>query len=204
MRKDILEISQFPKILSLILSTTCEETRKQSLLCWKSISAFFVVNQTYHCVKCIQVWSFFWSAFSHIRTEYGEIRSISPYSVWMRENTDQKNLRIWTHFTQCSVYKIRVIQSKWQLDSEFHPHLQIGLWKLMMQLCSEFPEGLMNWRILLIQTVKTFRITYRRIKRQLYYAGQNIWTKIKKSSRTGQDIYFCLFVDQNFHLRKNE
>ena len=28
---------------------------------------------------------------SHIRTEYGEIRSISPYSVRMRENADQNN-----------------------------------------------------------------------------------------------------------------
>ena len=34
---------------------------------------------------------FFWSVFSRIRTEYGEIRSKSPYSVRMRENTDQKN-----------------------------------------------------------------------------------------------------------------
>ena len=33
----------------------------------------------------------FWSAFSHICTEYGEIRSISPYLVWMRENMDQNN-----------------------------------------------------------------------------------------------------------------
>ena len=34
----------------------------------------------------------FWSAFSHIRTEYGEIRSIiSPYSVRMRENAYQNN-----------------------------------------------------------------------------------------------------------------
>ena len=31
------------------------------------------------------------SAFSRIRTEYGEIRSISPYSVRMRENADQNN-----------------------------------------------------------------------------------------------------------------
>ena len=29
-------------------------------------------------------------AFSRIRTEYGEILRISPYSVRMRENTDQK------------------------------------------------------------------------------------------------------------------
>ena len=31
----------------------------------------------------------FWSALSRIWTEYGEIRSIFPYSVEMRENTDQ-------------------------------------------------------------------------------------------------------------------
>ena len=33
----------------------------------------------------------FWSVFSCIWTEYGEIRSISSYSVRMRENTDQNN-----------------------------------------------------------------------------------------------------------------
>ena len=33
----------------------------------------------------------FWSAFSRIRTEYGEIRRISPYSVQMRKNEDQNN-----------------------------------------------------------------------------------------------------------------
>ena len=31
---------------------------------------------------------FFWSVFIRIRTEYGEILSISPYSVRMWENTD--------------------------------------------------------------------------------------------------------------------
>ena len=43
----------------------------------------------------------FSGAFSRIQTKYGEIRSISPYSVRMRENTDQKKLRIWTLFTLC-------------------------------------------------------------------------------------------------------
>ena len=33
----------------------------------------------------------FWPAFSCIRTEYGEIRIISPYSVWTQENADQNN-----------------------------------------------------------------------------------------------------------------
>ena len=49
-----------------------------------------------HCVKSVQMRSFFWSVFSHIWTEYAEVRSISPYSVRMRENMDQKKLRIWT------------------------------------------------------------------------------------------------------------
>ena len=34
---------------------------------------------------------FFWSVFSHIRTEYGEKLRTSPYSVQMREIADQKN-----------------------------------------------------------------------------------------------------------------
>ena len=34
---------------------------------------------------------FFWSFISRIRTEYGEIIRISPYSVRMQENPDQKN-----------------------------------------------------------------------------------------------------------------
>ena len=39
----------------------------------------------------------FWSASSHIWTEYGEIRSISSYSVRMRENVDQNNSK-YGHF----------------------------------------------------------------------------------------------------------
>ena len=45
--------------------------------------------------------TFFWSVFSRIRIKYVEIRSISPYSVRMRENMDQKKHGIWTLFTQC-------------------------------------------------------------------------------------------------------
>ena len=33
---------------------------------------------------------FSWSIFSSTRTVYGEIKSIYPYFVWMRENADQK------------------------------------------------------------------------------------------------------------------
>ena len=34
------------------------------------------------------------------RTEYGETVSLSPYSVQILENADQKLIRIWTLFTQ--------------------------------------------------------------------------------------------------------
>ena len=34
-----------------------------------------------HCVKSVKIRSFFWSVFSCIRTEYGDLRSKAPYSV---------------------------------------------------------------------------------------------------------------------------
>ena len=43
---------------------------------------------------------FFWSVFSRIRTEYGEIRSIAQYSVRIQKNTDQK-ISEYGHFS-CS------------------------------------------------------------------------------------------------------
>ena len=74
-----------------------------------------------HCVKSVQTRSFFWSVFSLIWTEYGEIWSISRYSVQMRENTDQKKLRIWTHFTQWSCIKQETFT--WQKVQETFTHL---------------------------------------------------------------------------------
>ena len=45
----------------------------------------------------------FWSVFSRIRTEYGEILRISPYSVRMQENTDQNNSKYW-HFLRSVIF----------------------------------------------------------------------------------------------------
>ena len=53
-----------------------------------------------HCVKNVQIRSFFWSVFSRIWTEYGDLRSKYPYSVRIRVNTDQGKFRIWTLFAQ--------------------------------------------------------------------------------------------------------
>ena len=49
----------------------------------------------------------FYSVSFPIRTEYGDLRSKSPYSVQMRENTDQKKLRIWILFTHCNPRKMQ-------------------------------------------------------------------------------------------------
>ena len=49
----------------------------------------------------------FWSVFSLIRTEYGEILLVSPYSIQMRENTDQNNFE-YGHFF-CSVKQFRIM-----------------------------------------------------------------------------------------------
>ena len=70
------------------------------LLCVPVFREKFLFKYIFHYYitlreKC-QIRSNFWSLFSLIRTEYGEILCISPYSVRMRESMDQKLLRIWT------------------------------------------------------------------------------------------------------------
>ena len=52
-------------------------------------------NHIHHCVKSGQIGSSFWSSFSRVRTEYGNL-----LQKWIRENTDHKKLRTWTLFTQ--------------------------------------------------------------------------------------------------------
>ena len=51
------------------------------------LKIFKVVKPTTLRKKCPYS-ELFWSVFSRIWTEYGEIFRISPYSVQMRENTD--------------------------------------------------------------------------------------------------------------------
>ena len=58
-------------------------------------------NAFFHTLReRVSVLGVFLVRISRIRTEYGEIRSISPYSVQMQQNTDQKKLLIRTLFTQ--------------------------------------------------------------------------------------------------------
>ena len=52
------------------------------------------VTKNIHTAWSVQIRSFLWSVFSRIQTEYGEIRSISPYSVRMRKNAGKMRTRI--------------------------------------------------------------------------------------------------------------
>ena len=52
----------------------------------------------------------FFVAFSHIRTEYGEILYISPYSVRMRENMDQNNSE-YGHFLRSVSFSYRKVSA---------------------------------------------------------------------------------------------
>ena len=68
----------------------------------------FTTNLPFPTLKYKQDWltprkmspysELFWCVFFRIWTEYGEIRSISPYSVQMRENADQNNSE-YRHFS---------------------------------------------------------------------------------------------------------
>ena len=56
-------------------------------------------------VKCSYL-VLFWSAFSRIRTYYGEMRSIYPHSVRMQENADQ-NKSEYGHFLRSDTDDIK-------------------------------------------------------------------------------------------------
>ena len=58
------------------------------------------MHEIRRCVKSVQIRSFLLSAFSCIWTKYGDLRSNSPYSVRIQENTEQKKNFIFGHFSR--------------------------------------------------------------------------------------------------------
>ena len=59
----------------------------------KKICSILGVYKPY-CVKSVHIRTYSGLHFSRIWTEYGEIRSISPYSVQMRENVGKMRIRV--------------------------------------------------------------------------------------------------------------
>ena len=71
-----------------------------SSFCYVSFQFFSFLNTTtYSFTKKCPYSEFFWSVFFRILTDYGEIRSISSYSVQMQGNTYQKDFQ-YGHFSR--------------------------------------------------------------------------------------------------------
>ena len=82
-----------------------------SLITFNLIRSFLFLFELFYCFslrKKFPYSDFFWSVFPRIQTEYGEIRSISPYSVRMRENTNQKNFE-YEHFSRSAYHLYRLV-----------------------------------------------------------------------------------------------
>ena len=68
---------------------------------------------------------FYWSVFSRIWTEYEEILRISPYSVRMRENMEQKNSE-YGHFLRSELFCYFVVNFPiFHRIDFFTEHLQV-------------------------------------------------------------------------------
>ena len=95
--------------LSLHNIFTCSSSQLLRIGYWHGYS--FVIDFTYCYVLLSHVTcpylELIWSVFSRIRTEYGDMRSISLYSVRMRENTDQNNSK-YGHFLPSDCYYANV------------------------------------------------------------------------------------------------
>ena len=88
----------FDWVLTMSMKVMRPSTHKVSNVCVLFLLFYFCIGVArnfspkypFHCVKSVQIWSYFWSVFTCIRTEYEDLRSTSPYSVRIQENTDQK------------------------------------------------------------------------------------------------------------------
>ena len=89
-----------------------------------------------HCVKNVQMRSFFWSVCSRIRTGYGDLLHKSPYSARIRENADRKKL-VFRQFSRSAndpilSLAIRLPVVAFRFNSE-----------AVVRRCSENPEKLL-------------------------------------------------------------
>ena len=77
----------------------------------------------YHCVKRVRIRSYSGSYFSRIRTEYGELRSISTYAIQMRENV----CNFWHKYLENSVMSTQRL--KWMSGPSLP--LKTESWKVL-------------------------------------------------------------------------
>ena len=117
---------------------------------WPCFFCTHVRNNTCitHCMKSVQIRSFFWSVFYCIWTEYGEILRISPYLVQMLENMDQKKPRIWTLFTRwlfVPEYENRLYEDKSKFLSWCKCSRKIWLWLASSHRLGDFNPAIQTF-----------------------------------------------------------
>ena len=66
----------------------------------------------WHCVKCVQMWSFFWSVFSHIRPEYEVSLRIQSECGKMLTRKTRKN-SVFGHFSRSVIWLKNVKAAQW-------------------------------------------------------------------------------------------
>ena len=97
----------------------------------------------FHCVKCVQIWRYFWSVFSRIRTEYGEIKSTNfPECRKIRTRNNSVfghysssilltylDAQRWTVFFSCLDFSVNIIKSQVMLTIWMHNWGSYGWWQ---------------------------------------------------------------------------
>ena len=110
------------------------------------ICVYFIDEGINLCKKCPYS-ELFWSAFSHIQTEYGEILRISPYSVRMQENADQNNSEYGQFSRSINLHKklkIRFQGAKFNLRkwrSNNMKSLNVSSWVIHLVCTQSFPKN---------------------------------------------------------------
>ena len=108
-------ILRTPRQSQISISSISRQSHDCHRFCMHSKNYLLTLREKCPCPE------FFWSVFYCIwTTEYGEIQSISTYTVRMRENTDRKN------FEYGFASYIKLLKSSANLTNVF----QRNLWKL--------------------------------------------------------------------------
>ena len=70
-----LQCIQCPFSVVILQRSSSRANDVRCLVSWLTAMKYGCSYAVFHCVKSVQIRSFFWSVFSCIRTEYGDLRS---------------------------------------------------------------------------------------------------------------------------------
>ena len=101
----------------------------------KTVHFILLAIEANHCMKSVQIRSFFWSVFSHIWTEYGEIWSIQSERGKIRT----KKISVFCHFSRSvsDVKSASSIKVCWHLLKK-HKNADGNLGLILRKYCTFF------------------------------------------------------------------